>query len=334
MGPGGHRAWRVLPAGRGPGLGRASSEPVSPRTDGPTDTASLAAEGGRREAGPAGPCGLRTGSCSAVLSSPWSAERGWGRRAWGPGRTRPGPEPVALARAVGQGRVPRTQLAGTHPQPHFLLTLRGRSGRGCSPRTGRGAGGLGPGSGTPAAEGPCPHGGPFTLARLLSPGLVTPGETRARWADWPHTPPSSLGGLSHLWSVPWPSEAQRCWGAEWVHARHMAGATPQGPQRPQPSLVWSGTRGGTEGADARPRSQICAGFRSGSGRTGKGCGPGWVHIPGAEPGGGRQGQEVVWAQACCSQEPPAPSAAPGPQGVSAGSEPVSPWARGQILSAL
>ena len=115
----------MLPTGRGPGLGRASSEPVSPRTDGPTDTASLAAEGGRREAGLAGSCGLRTGSCSAVLSSPWSAERGWGRRAWGPGRTRPGPEPVALARAVGQGRVPRTQLAGTPPPPPLPLNPAG-----------------------------------------------------------------------------------------------------------------------------------------------------------------------------------------------------------------
>ena len=41
-----------------------------------------------------------------------------------------------------------------------------------------------------------------------------------------------------------------------------------------------------------------------AGRTGKGCGPGWVRIPGAEPGGGRRGQAVVWSQACCSQETP------------------------------
>lgn len=93
-------------------------------------------------------------------------------------------------------------------------------------------------------------------------------------------------------------------GAEWVRAQHVAGATPGGAQRPRPSLVWSGTRGRGRGCRRpAPRPNLCW-FPLWAGRTGKGCGPGWVRIPGAEPGGGRRGQAVVWAQARCSHEPP------------------------------
>lgn len=239
-------------------------------------------------------------------------------RACGPG--------LCLSGAAGQGRVPRTQLAGTPPTllPALTLTLRGRSGRGCCPRTGRGAGGPAPGGGTLAAGGPRPRGDPVTLAPLLSPGPVTSGERGAGGQSGPSTPPSTPGGDPSVDCAP-AHEAQCCWGLSGSAPNTRRGLHPRGLRghgRP-----WCGQEhgGGAEGADARPRGQISAGFRSGQEGQERDVGQGGCAFLGLSQGEAGEGRP--WSG-------PRPAAHMSPPGVSAGSEPVSPWARGQLPPSL
>lgn len=84
----------------------------------------------------------------------------------------------------------------------------------------------------------------------------------------------------------------------------MAGATPQGAQRPQPSLAWSGTRGGAEGADAQPCSQICAGFRSGQEGQERDVGQGGCAFLGLSQGEAGEGRRWSGPRPAARRRPP------------------------------